>query len=339
MAQDFDFSLPDSDDDAPNVVGKTDALIARHRGQGHDANVPILTDLAADSTPGGIPILTNVAPMVGDELMFSPEEIRADARLSGTPAPASAAPAKPVAPTPAAAPAPKPQEPARTAAAPAKAEFDFPELSLPSFTPPARPPSPPPAVAAPSPLSDGPLMPELALDFDFTPPPDESSHPAPARPPAAAPVAVPIPIPAPVPIAAPVPAPVAAPVAAPAVVRVAAPAPTPVAAPVPPPAVVASPPPAPQPQQFYAADEMVGLSIELTDDAFPVARPPIDPAAIAAEVLAGLRPEVEKLLRTEMARQVAVLHAEALKRTMGALQPQLDKLVRTRIEEALKQHE
>lgn len=302
-----DFPMLDPDTETPAVLGKTDALIAKHRGQGADPHVPVLTDLAADSALGDIPVLTDIEPIIGDELMFTPEEIRAEHRpAKPVEVPATAAPiASPPTATakPAAAVEPssielldltpvapsKPAAPAPTAAA--LPEFDFPELTLPTLKPAASPrPSPAPA---PPPLPSGPLMPELALNFDFSPPPEDKPSAAPSPIPAAPPAPVP---PSPAPQLAP-----ASPVAS-------------------------------------LADDMLNeLSIELPDEAFPVAMPSIDPARLAQEVLASLRPEVEKLLRAEMARQVAGLHAEALKRTLGALQPQLDKLVRTRIDEALKQ--
>lgn len=281
-----DFPKLDPDSEAPAVLGKADALIAKHRGQGTEANVPVLTDLVAVPAQGAIPVLTDIAPIVGEELMFTPEEIRAEApppKAAELPpaAPSVFAPSRP-APAPVEdssidlleLPPPEPSKPAPPSAPPPA--FDFPELTLPDLhaAPPARTPPPPPAVS-------GPLMPELALNFDFAPPPDETVKPS---------------------------------------------APAPVAAPVPPP--TAAPAPA-------ALDE---LSIELPDEAFPVAMSAIDPAALASELLASLKPEVEKLLRAEMARQIAGLHVEALKRTLGALQPQLDKLVRTRIDEALKLH-
>ncbi|WP_139256073.1 hypothetical protein [Chitinimonas taiwanensis] len=295
----------DPDTETPAVLGKTDALIAKHRGQGADPHVPVLTDLAADSALGDIPVLTDIEPIIGDELMFTPEEIRAEHRpAKPAEAPIAAAPiASP--PTPTAKPA-APAEPSSielldlTPVAPSKPtapaaaalpEFDFPELTLPTLKP-AASPRPSPAPVTP-PLPSGPLMPELALNFDFSPPPEDKPSAAPSPIPAAPPAPVP---PSPAPQLAP-----ASPVAS-------------------------------------LADDMLNeLSIELPDEAFPVAMPSIDPAQLAQEVLASLRPEVEKLLRAEMARQVAGLHAEALKRTLGALQPQLDKLVRTRIDEALKQ--
>lgn len=300
-----DFPMLDPDTETPAVLGKTDALIAKHRGQGADPQVPVLTDLAADSALGDIPVLTDIEPIIGDELMFTPEEIRAEHRptkpAEGPPAAAAPSPSPPTPMSKPAAPAEPdsielldltpvaPSKPTAPAAA-ALPEFDFPELTLPTLKPAASPrPSPAPA---PPPLPSGPLMPELALNFDFSPPPEDKPSAAPSpTPPAAAPV---------------------------------------------------PPSPAPQlkpasPVASLAEDMLNELSIELPDEAFPVAMPSIDPAQLAQDVLASLRPEVEKLLRAEMARQVAGLHAEALKRALGALQPQLDKLVRTRIDEALKQ--
>ncbi|GLR15216.1 hypothetical protein GCM10007907_40060 [Chitinimonas prasina] len=380
-----DFPSLGPDTEPPAVVGKMDALIARHRGSGLNPNVPVLTDLDAGDLSDAIPVLTQVEPVVGDELMFTPEEIRGELPSSldslGAPPTRAAAPAPvaapvaadPVAPSPRPAPAapqvaapvaPPPTAPAPPveAARPASPapSFEFPELTIPSLdAPPAKELAKPavPQSQPHSPLADGPLMPELSLNFDFSPPPEEpraapAPAPAPAVVPAAPLVAAPV---APAPVVAATPQPVPAPAPAPAPVTPAVPATKPAAVPVAPvapptapavapaaPVATASPPamsPAsPSPRSgvtVLVSDELPELSLELDEDHAEPA-PVLDVAALAQELVAGLKPELERMVRIELGKQLAIVHTESLKRTLGALQPQLDKLIRSRIEDALK---
>ncbi|QDQ26200.1 hypothetical protein FNU76_07420 [Chitinimonas arctica] len=359
MAEPF-FSL-DPDNEPPALLGKMDALIARHRGSGLDPNVPVLTDLDAHGAVGDIPVLTHIAGG-DDDLMFTPEEIRNDppsALESLAPArtPPLGAPARqaavsvppPPVPAPAMVAPPVPAKPVEPKPG-VVSSLDFPELSIPTLKPAEVKPV---AINPPSPLSDGPLMPELSLNFDFAPPPeDKSLAPGSA---AMVPVAAPVPVPAPAPAMAPVPAPIAA-------------APVTPAAPVSPPlndqmallAAAMAAPPIPRavveaereamarPSTLVlVSDEFPDLSIEL-DDALALAQAeaaavaavqaaPIDPAVIVAELMGNLRPDIEKLVNAELKRQVTTLYVEALKRTLGSLQPQLDKLITAKVEEALKQ--
>ncbi|WP_269532752.1 hypothetical protein [Chitinimonas sp. BJYL2] len=335
------------DSEEPAVLGKMDALIARHRGTGLDPNVPVLTDLApATPSQGGIPVLTSVESVFGDDLMFTPDEIRAiPANPPAANAPAPAASAPPVAPAASVKPAtatpaspPRPAVPAMpdmiavpdlnakpkpaVVTAPPAPMFDFPELKLPESKPAAAKPATPIGPAAPAPGDL--LMPELSLNFDF-PSPDEPKTAA------AKPVPAPAPVPPP-PAASPTLAPsiAPAPVAAPAVAPRAAPV-TAAAMPAPASAVPVTAPAATR----LTSDAFPELSLELHEspdaqDAVP------DVAAMAGSVVDSLRPELERMVRAELTKQLAVLHAEAVKRTLGALQPQLDKLVTSRIDDALK---
>lgn len=344
------YPAPDPDTEPPAVLGKMDALIARHRGSGIDPNVPVLTDLDPADAFGEIPVLTNVAPMVGDDLMFTPDEIRAEFPQE---LPTNAGPAPvwrhspdgpptevtdlpvvgdaPMLPeSPPIVPAPRPAAAARPAASlnPAPPVLDFPELVLPGSKPAVAKLAPAPA---PPPVS-GPLMPELALNFDFSLPDEPAATALPASPPAAVPAPMPPIRPAAV-------APATTPQAlAPAVSAAPAVPPKPVAAP---PATVV---PAglvipPASTSRLVSDEVPELSIELdaaSEALHPSnALPAPDPAELTAAILTSLKPEIEKLVRGELAKQIASLHVEVLKRTMGALQPQLDKLVSGKIEEVL----
>ncbi|GAB3243032.1 hypothetical protein [Chitinimonas naiadis] len=348
------YPAPDPDTEPPAVLGKMDALIARHRGSGIDPNVPVLTDLDPAEAFGEIPVLTNVEPMVGDDLMFTPEEIRAEAPpiVLAPPAPvwkptssaaaeaaglpAAAAPAEPpelldLAPEPVAPPPPKPAATLN----PPPPVLDFPELLLPSSKPPVAKPAP---ISAPSPLAGGPLMPDLALNFDFALP-DEPAAVAPKPAPVAPVVVAPVPAPVRAPVApvAPAPAMPSTPVA-----RAASAAPQPLVPSVAAAKTAAAPPVAAAPaSQVLVSEDFPELSIEIGPvdaEQTLAAGPAIDPAALTAELMVSLRPEIEKLVRSELARQIAVLHVESLKRTLGALQPQLDKLISGKIEEVLKRH-
>ncbi|MBL8508514.1 MAG: hypothetical protein JNM11_08590, partial [Chitinimonas sp.] len=211
-----------------------------------------------------------------------------------------------------------------------------------------------------------PLMPELSLNFEFAPPPEEPraapvAAPLPTVAPAAPLVVAPVAPPAPAPVVAatpqPVPAPAPAPAPAPVTPAVAAtkpvPAPVPVAPVVPSPAPVVAPaapvatapapaisPASPSPRSgvtVLVSDELPELSLELDEDhAEPAPAPVLDVAALAQELVAGLKPELERMVRIELGKQLAIVHTESLKRTLGALQPHLDKLIRSRIEDALK---
>ena len=304
------------DDEPPAVLGKMYALIARHRGNGPDPSVPVLTDLAATSAPGEIPVLTHVEPVLGDDLMFTPEEIRPDDFAPPAPPPA-AAPARQqalAAPTPAStapviedliavpplasprpvtapAPAVAPVAPPVTARAAPPApptDFDFPDLVIPTAKPAAAKPAP----AAPTaPVPAGPLMPELSLNFDFPPPAEEK------------PKAAPVPAPSPTVMAAPIAAPVRA--------------------------------PSPPPERAFPVEESIEISLDDDEDGEAESEV-IDPDALAKALLATLQPAMEKLVRSELARQSAALHVEVLKRTLGAIQPQLHALIAAEVEAALK---
>jgi hypothetical protein len=112
-----------------------------------------------------------------------------------------------------------------------------------------------------------------------------------------------------------------------------APAPAPVAVPAPavPPVVVA-----PAPAPVVAPDMMFG-DVELTIDAPPFDA--VDAAAIADAVHEALRPEFEKLVRAELAKQLAPLHAEALRRTMGVLLPQFEKMITAHVDAEIKRRQ
>jgi len=307
------------DEEPPAVLGKTDALIARHRGNGPDPSVPVLTDLASTAPAGEIPVLTHVEPIIGEELMFTPEEIRPEDFAPPAPPPLqhavtapsiapppTARPQTPPAPTedliavpplkparePIAAPVPAPAAPAATRHAP-PAEFDFPDLTLPTARPAASKPAPAPVAPPPS-VPAGQLMPELSLNFDFALPADE--------PPQVATPAQPVPMPPPV--------------AAP---------PTAVLAPVP-----ATARPAPVPSLSFPDEAPIEISLDDEE--------PVDAEALATELMAKLQPAMEKLVRTELARQSAAINVEVLKRTLGAIQPQLHKLIAAEVEAALKRN-
>ncbi|HEY9100824.1 hypothetical protein [Chitinimonas sp.] len=340
---------PDPDTEPPAVLGKMDALIARHRGSGVDPNVPVLTDLDPADAFGEIPVLTQVASVVGDDLMFTPDEIRAEypADTPAAPAPqwrhspdgpptevtslpvVDEAPvlpdSRPIVPPPAATP-----RPAATLN-PAPPVLDFPELVIPADKPAIAKPAPAPA---PSPVS-GPLMPELALNFDFSLPDEPATAPAKAAPTSAAPPSI-----APASVVRPVAPPPQA--LAPAISATPQANPAPLVATAAAPAVPAAPfkPLAPAaPVAKLVSEEVPELSIELdaADEIHAAdALPAPDPAELTAAILTSLKPEIEKLVRGELAKQIASLHVEVLKRTLGALQPQLDKLVSGKIEEVLK---
>ncbi|MFC4161137.1 hypothetical protein [Chitinimonas lacunae] len=191
----------DLDSGLPPLLGKMDALIARHRGSGPNQTIPTLTEIAPITRTGDIPILTDVAPTHGDDLMFTPEEIRPDS-FDSTPTPPAPAPAPAATGSaqPAQAPAPRPS-PAPTTLA----DFDLPTFEF--AVPP--PPAPPPQLNEPvldnlSNLS----MPELMFDFEAEP--VEEAPPVPAPQAAPAPRVAPAPIPqaAPAPQPAPAPAPI-----------------------------------------------------------------------------------------------------------------------------------
>ena len=90
---------------------------------------------------------------------------------------------------------------------------------------------------------------------------------------------------------------------------------------------------------MLVSDELPELSLELDEahaEPAPAPAPVLDVAALAQELVAGLKPELERMVRIELGKQLAVVHTESLKRTLSALQPQLDKLIRSRLEDALK---
>ncbi|WP_374357111.1 hypothetical protein, partial [Chitinimonas sp.] len=97
MAEDPLAPFEFDDTKPPALLGKMDALIARHRGSGPDLSVPVLTDLAPAAGAGAIPVLTEVDPIIGDELMFTPEEIRPD-DFAPPPEPRPPAPVPPAPP-------------------------------------------------------------------------------------------------------------------------------------------------------------------------------------------------------------------------------------------------
>jgi hypothetical protein len=62
----------------------------------------------------------------------------------------------------------------------------------------------------------------------------------------------------------------------------------------------------------------------------------IDIQTMIEEVSSSLYGPMEKLVRAELARQLAGMHVEALKRTIAALQPQLQQMVANEVEAAVK---
>jgi hypothetical protein len=76
---------------------------------------------------------------------------------------------------------------------------------------------------------------------------------------------------------------------------------------------------------------------ELSLDAPPLDE--FDAAVVADEVRALLRPEFEKLVRNELAKQLAPLHAEALRRTMGVLLPQFEKMITAHVDAEIKRRQ
>jgi len=62
----------------------------------------------------------------------------------------------------------------------------------------------------------------------------------------------------------------------------------------------------------------------------------IDIQTMIEEVAGSLYGPMEKLVRAELARQLAGMHVEALKRTIAALQPQLRQMITDAVEEAVK---
>lgn len=320
------FSL-DMDTEPSPVLGKADALIARHRGTGVDPNVPVLTDLDPAETAGGIPVLTQVASVLDDELMFTPDEIRAEppsalddmvevakpavapkpAIPAASPVYAAAAPsvAPVIAPTavpdmieiPISKPTPK-----APVASPSP-DFDFPDLAIP-VSPKAGIKTAPPLSPAHV-VSNTPMMPDLALNFDFAVPGEEPVAAAPISP---APVVV---KPAPVVLSQPEPV---SPL-------------TPTMPPVTSTATSAT---------RLVSDAFPDLSIELDAALAEAETPQIDVAALAETLIATLRPEIEALVKQELKCQVTAFYAESVKRTLGTLQPQLDKLIHSHIEEAIK---
>lgn len=375
----------DLDAALPPLIDKMDALIARHRGLGVNPQIPTLTEIAPQTEHGDIPVLTDVAPTLGDELMFTFEEIReAPVRPAAAPkaVPAAAGPAAPpdrpasgetkslyavrvAAVSPETPPAPIDDLP--------PLDFDFIRPAPTAAKAPtpiaAHPPTPPmPATEPPLPPleTQAPelLMPELTFDFELP-----SIEPA-----------------APVPPPVVEPEPPALHVEREATVAIEVPAAAPLTAlPL---SVEEAPLPAAQPEAMVATlaieatpqagDELVFLppsedeidarvaaaetkraalallriqpppavpatpaaTITLEDAPLTVAPaepapPPIDAAAVAAQLLAVLKPEVERMLKVELARQVAALHGEAVQRAFAALHPQLETLIVEQVKRAL----
>jgi hypothetical protein len=376
----------DLDAALPPLIDKMDALIARHRGLGVNPQIPTLTEIAPQTEHGDIPVLTDVAPTLGDELMFTFEEIREAPPVR----PAAAPKAVPAAAGPAAPPdrpasgetkslyavrvaAVSPETPPAPIDDLPPLDFDFIRPAPTAAKAPtpiaAHPPTPPmPATEPPLPPleTQAPelLMPELTFDFELP-----SIEPA-----------------APVPPPVVEPEPPALHVEREATVAIEVPAAAPLTAlPL---SVEEAPLPAAQPEAMVATlaieatpqagDELVFLppsedeidarvaaaetkraalallriqpppavpatpaaTITLEDAPLTVAPaepapPPIDAAAVAAQLLAVLKPEVERMLKVELARQVAALHGEAVQRAFAALHPQLETLIVEQVKRAL----
>jgi hypothetical protein len=312
----------DMDSEPSPMLGKMDALIARHRGSGPDPSVPVLTDLASAAAPGNIPVLTEVAPVIGDDLMFTPEEIRADDSALAPP------PARPSAPQPA--PAPLAAQPA---AAPAQAAQASARPAIPS---PSQRPTGTPVVEdliAVPPLAGARRDPATA---PAQPAAAKSAQTAPT-----APSGFEFPD-LPIPSAVPKPKPAMTSAALPAMpggqlmpelslnFNFTEPADTPEPTAPAPVAAAATPATTAIAELADGDDHGLDLSIEAP------APDHIDIQTMIEEVSGSLYGPMEKLVRAELARQLAGMHVEALKRTIAALQPQLQQMVANEVEAAVK---
>lgn len=351
---------PSDSEPSPPIFSKMDALMAKHRGAGPNQSIPVLTEIASpfwnENTAKGkadaIPVLTEVATMIGDDLMFTPDEIRPDETEAPAPAAAPAVEqaqrlAVPAAGREASAAQVLTQAPVAARPAPPAAEkppvandFGFPDLRFDdsALNTPAAKSAPPMAASVPKPIANELLMPELKLDFDFAPPPEtlgtgtrSAAAPSPAAVPSPNPgmtrammeshtIGLRIDLPTEsedLPPTASVfesatvglridvpPEPVTPPPARPTPPVVAAHA----APPAPPPLAAATPRPA---------------------STMPEA------GALANELMAALKPEIEKMVRAEMSKQIALLHSAAIKNVLVSLQPKIGPLVAEAVRQVL----
>lgn len=403
-----DHRKPAGTDDTPAIFDQMDALMARHRGSGPDQSIPVLREIAVPpgqrNTRGGsdaIPVLTEVESMIGDDFMFSPEEIHPpEHEPVYEPPPAAsraheASPARSVAPVepehipmldapllpeaprraaPVAPPPPAPEPAPAPKASSFDTGFDFPllELDEPAAKPvaPVRQAPPPapvqqaaaprPTVVAPvppppAPAQDEAFMPELTLNFDFSPPEENAKAPA-------TPIVTSMANSA---------ARSAEAAQAEAASRLAASsgymsAPTvglsielpadEEPAPVPPPAMISmesqtvglrievphaqsgNPPSAERRSSAVTSSPFAAASpVVANEPAQPAAPPPpaVDPAVLANELMVLLKPHLEKMVRVEMSRQIASIHSAAIKNVLSVLQPKLGPLVAQAVRQVL----
>lgn len=198
-----DHRKPAGPDDTPAIFDQMDALMARHRGSGPDQSIPVLREIAvppgqrnARGAPDAIPVLTEVESMIGDDFMFTPEEIHPpEQEPAYEPPPVSRAPE---------APAPIRQTPTLVAVPKPPVVMPADQAPIPMMDAPLLPDAPrraaPPVQSAPPPPSAGsgfdfPLLdldePETKAPAAAPPRPVAIVPTPPPRPPVAAPAAAP----------------------------------------------------------------------------------------------------------------------------------------------------